>query len=123
MNRLLNFYSSLATRLYKFRGIFWLLAVIAVIVFIAAIFLTAGRESMSYTLGSALVLVWAVGVNVLISGFSEPMRTINSEDGLFLRIKIRASNGFRWFLVLFTTAVLMATILFSLRVVGILTSD
>ena len=123
MNRLLNFYSSLARRLNKFRGVFWLLAVIALIVFIAAIFLTAGRESTFYTLGSALVLVWAVGVNVLISGFSGAMRTTSSDDGLFLRIKIRASNGFRWFLVLFTTAVLIATLLFSLRVVGILTSD
>jgi hypothetical protein len=122
MNRLLNFYSSLAKRLYKFRGIFWFLAVIALIVFIAAIFLTAGRESMFYTLGSSLVLVWAVGVNVLISGFSGPMRTMSSDDGLLLRIKMRASNGFRWFLVLFTTAVLIATIFFSLRVVGILTS-
>lgn len=123
MNRLLNFYSSLAKRLYKFRGIFWLLAVIALIVFIAAIFLTAGRESTFYTLGSSLVLVWAVGVNALISGFSGPLRTISSDDGLLLRIRIRASNGVRWFLVFFTTAVLIATILFSLRVVGILTSD
>ena len=99
-----------------------MLAIISIIVFVTAIFLTSGRETKFYTLGSAIIIVWAISLNAIISGFSTPSQRISPDDDLITRIKIRASNGFQWFLVLFTTAVLIATVIFTFRAFGILTS-
>ncbi len=122
MKSLLTFYFALSKRLHRFRRLIWLLAAIAIIVFVAAIFLTKGPESTYYTLGSAIILVWMIILNAIISGFSAPMQSISPNDGLISKIRIRASNGFRWFLVLFTTIVLITTVVFTFRAFGILTS-
>ncbi len=122
MKSLLTFYFAVSKRLHRFRGLIWLLAAIAVIVFVTAIFLTKEPETTFYALGSAIILVWMIILNAIISGFSAPMQSIRPGDGLISKIRIRALNGFRWFLVLFTTIVLITTVVFTFRAFGILIS-
>jgi len=123
MKKLLSFYFFLAERLQRFRGLIWLLSGIATICFVSAIFLTKGPDTMIYSLGSAIVLVWMISLDAVIRGFSKPMQRIDQDDKFFARIRIRASNGFRYFLVLFTSIVLITTVIFTFRAFGLLLSD
>ena len=123
MARLLAFYVSLSESLQRFRNLIRFLGVIALIVFLTAIFVTKGAESKYYTLGSMIVVVWMIALNSLVSGFSYPMQVISKNDGLISRIKARMSNGLQWALVAFMTTVLAVTIIFTLRAFGILISS
>jgi len=120
MARLLAFYVALSESLQRFRNLIRFLGVIALIVFLTAIFVTKGAESKYYTLGSMIVVVWMIALNSLVSGFSYPMQVITKNDRLISRIKARISNGFRWCLVAFMTTVFAVTIIFTFRALGIL---
>jgi hypothetical protein len=123
MKKLLSLYFLLAERLERFRSLIWLLSGIATICFVSAIFLTKGPDTIIYSLGSAIVLVWMISLDAVIRGFSKPMQRTDQDDKFFARIRIRASNVFRYFLVLFTSIVLITTVIFTFRAFGLLLSD
>ena len=62
---MLSFYNVLGRRLHAFRTLMWILAAVAVAVFLSAVFWTEPGEDQTYTLGSIVLLLWVLNLVVV----------------------------------------------------------
>jgi len=117
---MLNFYWVLANRLYPYRPIIWILAVVAVGLFLSAVFRAEPAGNQTYELASIILLLWALGLVGVVQCFAAPLPAIDPGAPWLTRLRARIVHGFRWFMALTTTALFGLIILFSFKAVGLL---
>ena len=117
---MLSFYNALGRRLHAFRTLMWILAAVAVAVFLSAVFWTEPGEDQTYTLGSIVLLLWALNLVVVAEAFAVPAPEVDPRSKLMDRLRVRLSRGFRWIMAITTTGLFGFVILLSFKALGLL---
>ena len=112
---MLKLYVTLANRLYRVRGILWLLAALAVAGFGATLFISQGKADEAYMLFSITLLLWSLCLLVIVYTFIIPLPVIERGNGLFSRLKKKLALGMRWVLAWTMTLLCVAVVYVSLR--------
>ena len=114
---MLDFCRRLANRLYQYKFALWLLALIAIAVFLSSIFLS---KNDIYTLGSIALLLWILFLISFSHVFSSPLPNIDRTAPFFYRLLARAKRGLFWILVVLMIALFGIVSFMSLRTVSVL---
>ena len=117
---MLSFYNALGRRLHAFRTLMWILAAVAVAVFLSAVFWTEPGEDQTYTLGSIVLLLWVLNLVVGAEAFAVPAPEVDPSSKLMDRLRARLSRGFRWIMAITTTGLFGFVILLSFKSLGLL---
>ena len=115
---MLQFYTRIARPLYRFRLLLWLLAAVAVGVFVSGMFRSA--DSQSYLLASFVLSLWAVLLIAVGHSFGEPLPIVDRNDPLMTRLATRVKRGMLWLLAILTTGIFGFVGFLSIRAVGLL---
>lgn len=115
---MLEFYHRLALRLWPWRVLFWVLAALAVAVFLLSLFGPVAWRGELLTVAALALAQWAVIAGGLLYGLRQPLPQAGAGAGWWLRLRVRIRRlGLAAFALLLTLLVVGASYA-TLRVSG-----
>jgi len=120
---MLGFYYRLALRLRRFTSVIGVLFALALGVFIWSIFFASGRENDPIMLLGLLTSLWLLSLLVVISWFVTPVSLPVAGDRLLVRIKKRLVIGFQLIMALAVTALCVAVLFATARLLPLVVRE
>jgi len=116
---LIRFYR-FASFLYRFRAVLWVLAMVAVGLFLTALFARGSSIDAAYALASLSVLLWALWLLAVAHSFVRLPPEVQPGDRFWLRTKTRFQRATAWVLALAVTGLFVLALILTTRTLGLI---
>ncbi len=113
-----RFYARLARRLYRWRGLVWLLGLLACGGFAYLVFDSSGDLDPPLMALSVALVLWVLGLLTTIHGFAEPLPDLGGASAL-ARLRGRIARLVRWVMAWVMTALAAVVVLVSARALAL----